>query len=126
MFSNLRKRVDRLCCQEDFDAFLSHYSEFSTALKQNPSCENVLLISDAELIRNADYLDRMGERLEDMLLAAENMKEVSSNIESTYKNKLKTYRQDWWKLQGLLVLAGRANECTLCTEYPDDLRVVEM
>ena len=122
-YSALRSHIGRLSCQEDFDSFLNSYVDFAEQLKQNPDAEAAVLVSDVELITNADYLDRIAERLNEMQNRVENSSDsvVSPNIKRLYASKLQTYREDWWKLQGLLVLAGRADECSLGEEFADRL-----
>lgn len=123
-YTSLRRRIDRVSCQEDFDKFLESYVEFSTQLKRGQGHANVKLVTDAELIMNADYLDRLSQRLHDTIGRIENSRhdgDISLNVQRLYAQKLKTYREDWWKLQALLVLADRADECSLCEEFPSDL-----
>lgn len=96
---------------------------FVEKLKETPEAELVEMVSDAELITNADYLDRIGERLHDMQDEIENSSDstVPANFQRLYAAKLKSYREDWWKFQALLVLSGRADECSLCEDFPDRL-----
>lgn len=124
-YSSIRNHISRLSCQEDFDAFLSSFVEFSKQLKLDPQAEAVELVSDAELITNADYLDRIAERLHEMQDRVENSvsadTKISPNIQHLYASKLQSYREDWWKFQGLLVLAGRADECSLAEDFSNRL-----
>jgi hypothetical protein len=119
-FSALRKLADRVCSREDFDQLVDRYIAFYE--EHGPSIDlSVKLVSDAELITNADYLDRTAYRLGAIVEAAKNADATNSYDAKFYSIKLKGYREDWWKFQALLVLAGRVEECSLCEDFPDSL-----
>lgn len=123
VYTSLRNHIGRLGCQEDFDSFLTSYVDFAELLKQTPDAKDIELVSDAELITNADYLDRLSERLHKMVDVAENSgdQSIPPNMQRLYASKLQAYREDWWKFQGLLVLSGRADECSLGEDFNDRL-----
>lgn len=119
-FTALRKHADRVVCREDFDDLVDRYIAFYEQHGQSVDL-NVKLVSDAELITNADYLDRTAYRLGSMVEAAKSADAANSYDAKFYSIKLKSYREDWWKFQALLVLAGRVEECSLCEDFPDSL-----